>query len=166
MEPIRDHSRRRRHAARWPEPGYLRRWVLLPLLAALAVAGTQVCMAQPDAAPILLSCTGTGTTDEAIVGVLCNALAREIRARVPARPLLRPAPDEPRPAGAWDGVLEVVRTDPAIWEGRLLWAVTGDHGAERTVGPFVQVSSVDAPLGAGADRDFARGILKASRPDF
>ena len=123
-------------------------------------------MAQPAAAPIVLSCTGTGATDQVIVEALCNALADEIRARVPARPLRRPAPGEPHPAGTWRGLLEVVRTEPAAWEGRLVWEVVGDEGTGRTAGPVVVVSSVDARLSAGAYPLFARGILRASRPRF
>ena len=169
MESVRVDRRRHHEAGRRPRPGHVRglagarRRALLPLLGVFLMAVAEACMAQPDAAPILLSCTGTGATDKAIVGALCDALAGEIRARAPARPLRRPPPDEPRPAGTWLGVLEVVRTEPAIWEGRLLWEVAGDEGTGRTVGPFVQTSSVDAPLGAGAYRDFARGIMKASR---
>ena len=172
MESVRDDRKSHREAVRRSRADQVcgvagaRRRVLLPLLAALVVSGTQACMAQPAAAPIVLSCTGAGATDKAIVGALCDALADEIRARAPARALRRPTPDEPRPAGTWHGVLEVVRTEPAIWEGRLVWEVIGDEGTGRTAGPVVEVSSADARLGAGAYRDFARGILKASRPGF
>ena len=143
-----------------------RRMVIPPLLTAFALLGTHACTAQSAAAPILLSCAGAGGTDKAIVGALCDALEAEMHARAPDRPLRRLGPDEPGPAGAWRGVLEVVRTEPSIWEGRLLWEVIGDEGAGRTAGPFVQTSSVDAPLGAGAYRDFARGIVKTSWPKF
>ena len=172
MEPVRDERASRRAAVRRPRADRVRPLagarprVLSTLLAALVASGTQVCMAEPAAAPIVLSCTGTGATDKVIIEALCNALADEIRARVPARPLRRPAPDGPHPAGTWRGVLEVMRTEPAAWEGRLVWEVVGDEGTGRTAGPVVVVSSVDAPLSAGAYRFFARGILRASRPRF
>ena len=61
----------------------------------------------------------------------------------------------------------MVRTEPGFWEGRLIWEVAGQESSTgRTVGPFVQIVSVDAPLGSRAYRHFARGILKASRPVF
>ena len=124
-------------------------------------------MTKPSAAPILLSCTGAGATDETVVDALCDALAAEIAARVPERPLLRSSRNEVHPPGTWDGVLEVVRTRTDFWEGRLIWRVVGqESNAKRKVGPFVQTSSMDAPLGSRAYRRFARGILKVSRPLF
>ena len=172
MAPIRDDDGRRSDAARRsradPMRGHTgaRRMAILPLLAAFALSGAQAGAAPPSAAPILLSCTGAGGTDKAVVVALCDALAAEMRARAPDRSLRRPGPGEPRPAGAWHGVLEVVRTEPSLWEGRLVWEVIGDEGAGRAAGPFVQTSSVDAPLGAGAYRAFARGIVKTSWPTF
>ena len=143
------------------------RYVLIPFLGALVAVGAQGCVPREGAAPIVLSCTGAAATDEAVVAAICDALSAEIKARVPERPLRRASPKNPLPPGTWDGVLEVARTKADFWEGRLIWEVTGSQsGAGRTVGPLVQISSMDAPLGSRAYRHFARGILKVSQPAF
>ena len=145
----------------------MHRRLLTPLLGAFLALGTGGCVPKESAAPIMLSCTGAAATDETVVATLCDALAAEIAERVAERALRRASPKGPRPPGTWDGVLEVVRTEPDFWEGRLTWEVAGAQGgAGRTVGPLVQISSMDAPLGSGAYRRFARGILKVSQPAF
>ena len=117
--------------------------------------------------PIVLSCTGAAATDETVVAAICDALATELAARIPERPLRRSSPNEPRTPGAWAGVLEVVRTESDVWEGRLTWEVVGqESGAGRTMGPLVRISSMDAPLGSRAYRHFARDILEVSQPAF
>ena len=140
---------------------------LTPVLGALLVAGTGACMPGPSATPIMLSCTGCAVTDEPIVAAICDAIATEIAARIPERPLRRSSPNEPRVPGTWHVLLEVARTESYVWEGRLIWEVVGQESkAGRTVGPVVQISSVDAPLGPGAYRHFARDIVKVSQPTF
>ena len=137
------------------------------LLGALLLAATGACRSKPSAAPILLSCTGADATEEVVVDAICDALAAEIAARAPERPLYRSPHDDARSPGAWEGVLEVVRTRTNVWEGRLRWRVIGEEAdAGRKAGPFVKITSIDAPLGSGAYRRFARGVLKAGQAKF
>ena len=126
-----------------------------------------VVAAWGDAPPIVLSCHGETNTDEAVVTELCAVLEAELSEREPSRMVQRRVRSEPHPAGARDVVLEVLRTEPHSWEGRLTWGVAGQKsGAGRTTGPPVEIWGMDAPLGPSAYRQFIRGLLKVSYPVF
>lgn len=140
---------------------------LVPLLGTLLLAGVSGCVPRPESASIALSCTGTAATDDTVVEDLCNALEMELRAREPSRAFHRASPGAAKIGATRHLILEVVRTDPALWEARLLLEVAGpEDGAVLEAGPFVRIASMDAPFGPGAYRRFARGILKVGEPSF
>lgn len=119
------------------------------------------CATKSDQAPVVLRCTGAAGTDEAVVEALCDALSTELATRAPDQKVRRAAPGVRSAPGIREGMLEVVRTDRSVWEARLTWT-SADTKDDEAVGPFVQIVSMDAPLGLSAYRHFARSILEVS----
>lgn len=111
-------------------------------------------MSAAAAAPILLSCPSVSAE-------ACGALADQLADAYPDRTVQQvTAAGTDLPPGTLYVTLQMSRNETHVIAGRLSWTSSGPDATGT--GPEVETSTDDAPLPAGAWRDFANGLLQVT----
>ena len=133
---------------------------MVPFVMAVAGAGS----ATAGGAPVLYCEAPATGRDAEVYRAACAEVAREVRLKYPLLAVREGIAGE-TPAG--DVIrLDIIKVDRHAIAGRLAWSGRKTSSAGYVLGPVITTTISDAELNTRTLREFARGLVMASKIQF